>query len=71
LIPANALTVTTHLATGLLLTLAFTWEALGSSGLVYILLIALVFVGLVVWMYRYIERQKTIFLGLKQAVGSR
>ncbi|MBI4295844.1 MAG: 1,4-dihydroxy-2-naphthoate octaprenyltransferase [Chloroflexi bacterium] len=71
LIPANALTVTTHLATGLLLTLAFTWEALGTRGLIYILLIALIFVGLVVWMYRYIERQKTIFLGLKEAVGSR
>lgn len=71
LIPANALTVTSHLATGLLLTLTFAWEVLGTQGLVYILLIAVIFVGLVVWMYRYIEKQKTIFLGLKQAVGSR
>ncbi|MBI2832623.1 MAG: 1,4-dihydroxy-2-naphthoate octaprenyltransferase [Chloroflexi bacterium] len=71
LVPANALTVTGHLATGLLLTLAFVWQALGKGGLAYILIIALLFVGLVFWMYRYIERQKTIFFGLKQAIGSR
>ena len=71
LIPANALTVTSHLATGLLLTLAFAWEVLGAAGLVYMLIITVVFVGLVVWLYRYIERQKAIFLGLKQAIGSR
>ena len=68
LVPANALTVTSHLATGLLLTLAFTWEVLGAPGLAYVVILAVIFVGFVVYMYRYIERQKNIFLGLKQAV---
>ena len=68
LVPANALTVTGHLATGLLLTLAFAWEALGAQGLVYVIILGVIFVGFVVLMYRHIERQKNIFLGLKQAV---
>ena len=68
LIPANALTVTVHLATGLLLTLGFVWEALGAQGLFYVIIMAIIFIGFVVLMYRYIERQKNIFLGLKQAV---
>lgn len=72
LVPANALTVTSHLATGLLLTLAFlispAWEALGAQGLVYVVILSVIFVGFVVLMYRHIERQKNIFLGLKQAV---
>lgn len=68
LVPANALTVTVHLATGLLLTLAFAWEALGAQGLVSVVILGVIFVGLVVFMYLYIERQKNIFLGLKQAV---
>ncbi len=68
LVPANALTVTVHLATGLLLTLAFAWEVLGAQGLIYVVILGVVFVGFVVFMYRYIERQKNIFLGLKQAV---
>lgn len=69
LIPANALTVTVHLATGLLLTLAFAWQALGPQGLVYVVILGLVFIGCTIWMYRYIENQKNIFLGLKQVVG--
>jgi 1,4-dihydroxy-2-naphthoate octaprenyltransferase len=69
LIPANALTITSHLATGLLLTLAFAWEALGAQGLAYVVFLGLIFLGFIVWMYRHIERQKNIFLGLKQAVG--
>ncbi|MBI2287964.1 MAG: 1,4-dihydroxy-2-naphthoate octaprenyltransferase [Chloroflexi bacterium] len=68
LVPANALTVTNHLATSLLLTLSFIWEALGVSGLAYVVILGVVFIGFVIWMYRYIERQKNIFLGLKQAV---
>ena len=68
LVPGNALTVTIHLATGLLLTLAFVWEALGAQGLIYVAMLAVVFVGFVAIMYRYIERQKNIFLGLKQAL---
>ena len=69
LVPANALTVIVHLATGLLITLAFVWEALGAQSLVYVVILGVIFVGFVVFMYRYIERQKNIFLGLKQAVG--
>ncbi len=68
LLPANALTVTSHLATGLLLTLAFIWEVLGTQGLVYVIILGVIFVGFVVFMYRHIERQKNIFLGLKQVV---
>lgn len=68
LVPANALTVTSHLATGLLLTLAFAWEVLGSQGLAYVVVLGAVFIGFVVLMYRHIERQKNAFLGLKQAV---
>ncbi|MBI2868232.1 MAG: 1,4-dihydroxy-2-naphthoate octaprenyltransferase [Chloroflexi bacterium] len=70
LVPANALTVTGHLATGLLLTLALVWEVLGAAGLAYMLMISFVFGGLVIWVYRYVERQKAIFFGLKQAIGS-
>ena len=69
LVPANALTVTVHLASGLLITLAFVWEALDAQSLVYVVILGVVFVGFVVFMYRYIERQKNIFLGLKQAIG--
>lgn len=69
LVPANALTVTVHLATGLLLTLAFIWETLGTQGLAYVVILGVVFVGFVFFMYRHIERQKNVFLGLKQAVG--
>ncbi|MBI4180449.1 MAG: 1,4-dihydroxy-2-naphthoate octaprenyltransferase [Chloroflexi bacterium] len=68
LVPANALTVTGHLATGLLLTLAFAWEALGPSGLIYTVILGVVFVGFIIFMYRYVEKQKNIFIGLKQAV---
>ncbi len=68
LVPANALTVTGHLATGLLFTLAFAWEVLGAQGLVYVVILGVIFVGFVVLMYRHIERQKNIFLGLKQTV---
>ncbi|MFQ6121694.1 MAG: 1,4-dihydroxy-2-naphthoate octaprenyltransferase [Dehalococcoidales bacterium] len=68
LAPANALTVISHLATGLLLTLAFAWESLGTQGFAYVVILGVVFIGFVVLMYRYIEKQKDIFLGLKQAV---
>ncbi|MBI2836283.1 MAG: 1,4-dihydroxy-2-naphthoate octaprenyltransferase [Chloroflexi bacterium] len=71
LVPANALTVTIHLATGLLLTLAFVWQTLGNAGIVYVALIGVIFLAFIAWMYRYIERQKNIFFGLKQAIGSR
>ncbi len=68
LAPANALTITSHLATGLFITLAFVWEALGSGGSVWVAIIGAVFIGFIVVMYRGAERQKNIFIGLKQAV---
>ncbi len=69
LVPANALTVTVHLATGLLLTLGFVWKVLSAQGLAYVVILGIIFVGFVIFMYRYIEKQKNIFLGLKQVVG--
>ncbi len=69
LVPANAMTVTSHLATGLLLTLAFVWNALGSQGLAFVVLLGAIFIGFVILMYRHIERQKNVFLGLKQVVS--
>jgi 1,4-dihydroxy-2-naphthoate octaprenyltransferase len=68
LVPANALTVTSHLATGLLLTLAYTWEGFGQQVTAYVVILGLVFSASVAYMYLYIERQKNIFLGLKQAM---
>jgi 1,4-dihydroxy-2-naphthoate octaprenyltransferase len=68
LVPANALTVISHLATGLLLTLAYAWEGFGRQGLGYVVLLGAMFVAFVIYMYRYIEKQKDIFLGLKQVV---
>lgn len=68
LVPANALTVVSHLATGLLLTLAFAWEGFGRQGLGYVLVLGIVLIVFVAYMYRYIEKQKDIFFGLKQIV---
>ncbi|MFQ6059617.1 MAG: hypothetical protein ACE5MB_12140, partial [Anaerolineae bacterium] len=65
---ANALTIVTHLATGLLLTLAYAWEGLGLRGIGYMVAMGAGFAGFVFYMYRYVERQKDIFLGLKQAI---
>ena len=68
LAPANALTVTSHLATGLLLTLAYAWEGFGQRGLGYVVVLGVMFVAFVTYMYRHVEKQKDIFLGLKQVV---
>lgn len=68
LIPANAMTVMAHLITGLLLAVAFSWEWLGAQQLIYVLVIAAVCAAFSLWMYRHIERQKDIFLGLRQSM---
>ncbi|MBI2955078.1 MAG: UbiA family prenyltransferase [Chloroflexi bacterium] len=68
LIPANALTIICHLATGLLLVLAFAWQVLQFHGLVYQAILAVAFTLAVGWMYRHVERQRAIFHGVKQAV---
>jgi 1,4-dihydroxy-2-naphthoate octaprenyltransferase len=69
LIPANAMTVMAHLATGLLLALAFAWEWLGAQEVAYVAVIAAAFAAFSIYMYRHIERQKDIFLGLKRTTG--
>ncbi|MEE8390421.1 MAG: 1,4-dihydroxy-2-naphthoate octaprenyltransferase [Anaerolineae bacterium] len=68
LVPANGLTVVTHLATGLLLTLAYAWEGLGLQGIGYVAALGVGFAGFIIYMYWYVERQKDIFLGLRQAM---
>jgi 1,4-dihydroxy-2-naphthoate octaprenyltransferase len=68
LAPANALTVISHLATGLLLTLAYAWEGFGRQGLGYVVLLGVTFAAFVSYMYRHIEKQREVFFGLKQVV---
>ncbi|MEE8440280.1 MAG: 1,4-dihydroxy-2-naphthoate octaprenyltransferase [Spirochaetia bacterium] len=68
LIPANALTVTIHLTTGLLLTLAYAWDILRANGIQYVIAIGVVFVAFTLLMYRHIEKKKNVFLSLKQAI---
>lgn len=66
---ANALTVTGHLAVGLLLTLGYIWQGMGAQGLAYVTLFGAAFLGFIGYMYWHVERQKRIFHGLKVAVG--
>lgn len=68
LVPANALTIIAHLATGLLLTLAYAWEGSGLQGLGYLALLGAAFFAFVIYMYNHIEKQKDLFLALKQVV---
>lgn len=69
LIPANAATILVHLAVGLILTLAFLWEAFQVQGLLYVAVAGTVFLLYVLYEYRHIEQQKNAFLGLKRSVG--
>ena len=68
LVPANAFTVIGHLSTGLLLTLGYSWLGFKLKGIVYFIILGLLFLIFVVYMYRHIERQKNIFLELKQVL---
>jgi 1,4-dihydroxy-2-naphthoate octaprenyltransferase len=68
LAPANALTVTSHLAVGLVLTWVYVWQAVGGN-LLYGVAIGLAFSGFVAYMYWHVEKQKKVFHGLKAAVG--
>ena len=54
LVPANALTVISHLATGLLLTLAYAWQGFGRQGLGYVVVLGVMFVAFVIYMYRWL-----------------
>jgi 1,4-dihydroxy-2-naphthoate octaprenyltransferase len=68
LVPANALTIVTHLATGLLLTLAYAWQGFEWQRIGYMAVLGAVFCASVISMYRYVERQKDVFIGLKESV---
>ncbi|MBI2862566.1 MAG: 1,4-dihydroxy-2-naphthoate octaprenyltransferase [Chloroflexi bacterium] len=67
LAPANALTIIAHLALGLLLTLAYAWEGFGVEGIGYVMLLGLGFGLFVFSMYRGVERQRQIALGVRRA----
>lgn len=56
------------MACGFLLTLGFLWEALGSAGLPYILALAAVFLGFVLFSYQGVEKEKQAFLSLREAM---
>ncbi|MBI4215957.1 MAG: 1,4-dihydroxy-2-naphthoate octaprenyltransferase [Chloroflexi bacterium] len=68
LVPANALTVVTHLGTGLLLVLAYVWQGLGLAGIGFVAGLGVIFLGFTAYMYWHVERQKNIFLGLRKAM---
>jgi len=68
LVPANALTVASHMATGLLLALAFAWQALGPQAWPRVGALGLAGAASVAYVYRQIERQKDRFLSARQAV---
>lgn len=69
LAPANALTAIAHLTTGLLFALGFAWDGLGRDGLPLSIAFGVVGIGYIVYMYRSVERQRRIFVGVKGAVG--
>ncbi len=68
LVPANALTVATHMATGLLLALAYAWEALGRQSWPRVGALGMIAAASLLYMYREIEKQKDRFLSARQAV---
>jgi len=65
LVPANVFTVLNHIATGMLLALAFVWEGLGWA---YAVPVALVAAAYLAYQYWDVERQRRAFLGLRQAL---
>ncbi len=66
--PANALTITGHLAVGLAITWAFALEGTGREGSVMVAMLGATFLGFIAYLYWYVERQKRIFHGLKGVV---
>lgn len=69
LTPANAFTITGHMALGLILTLIYIWVGFVPKRVVYFLPIAVAFVGFGIYFYFHIEKRRQIFLGLKSVVG--
>ncbi|MDP6510552.1 MAG: 1,4-dihydroxy-2-naphthoate octaprenyltransferase [Dehalococcoidia bacterium] len=66
--PANALTITGHLAVGLALTWVFAFQGAGREGLVMMAVLGAVFLGFIAYLYWNVEHQKRIFHGLKGVV---
>ncbi len=67
LAPANALTIVTHLATGLLLTLGYAWDG-PDAGVVYVLGLAILFALMVLFVSRGVEQEKKAFLAAREAM---
>jgi 1,4-dihydroxy-2-naphthoate octaprenyltransferase len=68
LAPANALTITGHLAVGLALTWAFAYQGAGREGLALVVGLGAIFLGFIAYLYWNVEHQKRIFHGLKEVV---
>jgi hypothetical protein len=68
LAPANALTIVTHLATGLLLTLGYVWEGSDLGGVGYVVGLAVLFILMVAFVSRGIEQEKQAFLAAREAL---
>ncbi|MFQ6067734.1 MAG: prenyltransferase [bacterium] len=68
LAPANAFTVMGHLITGFLLILSYVWLGFGIQQIWYSIVMTFVCVFFAVYYYRHIEKQRRIFMGLKDAV---
>ncbi len=68
LTPANALTIVTHLATGLLLTLGYVWDGSDLGGLGYVVGLAILFTLIVVFVSQGIEQEKRAFLAMREAM---
>ena len=69
-LPANALTIVIHLATGLLLTLGYVWDGSGLRGIGYLIGLALLFALIVAFVTRGIEQEKQAFLAARQALSA-
>jgi hypothetical protein len=67
LAPANALTIVTHIATGLLLTLGYAWDG-PDAGVGYVVGLAILFALIVAFISRGIEQEKQAFLAAREAL---
>ena len=68
LTPANALTILAHLATGLLLTLAFVWVGSDIGELAYLIGLTVLFTLIVAFVSKGIEQEKQAFLAARGAL---
>lgn len=68
LAPANGLTIIAHLATGLLLGVAYAWQGSGLEGAGYTLALAAAALAFIAYMYWSIERMRSAFLAARRAL---